>query len=618
MLSISARGLPVKHKLFSSAGCFNDIIARISLADNPGSRGPSGGSVRFASTKSGLVSRLWGQQSNDGTERTSRWSMLLPAVATHISLGAPYGWSAISATVAREHGFVTAAGADWSLDLVTYPMSIMLAVGGVSAALVGKWQLKVGVRAAMAAGAGCFGSGLALTAAGIASHSLPLVYTGNVLAGLGYGCAYTPPIQALINWFPDKKGLASGIVIGGFGSGALFFTPAINALSQKFSSLPTYLGQSAETVMESGRQYIRTAGGELQEVVYATASDLAKLPYPDLAEGWYLVGTGNTGVAAGLATMGAVYFTSIFLSSLMIKRPPPGYLPAGYTPPVVAAGAGNVPVDNLLKTPQFWLLWSTATLLATGGMGLMSVAKPMIQNVFTDTMPLLVTPAFASGYLMAMAAGNLGGRLGWAAVSDKIGRWNTFQTMTLLAIPLFAGIPPLITATISDPTGPLAPYYLAAFCGSTVAALTVMGGTFAVLPAYEADLYGSKYIGAIHGRFLTFAAAATVAGPMILLNLRKMAEVNAINELLTKVDPQLFLSKFGVAVSEAPSLMEAKTLTITKLMTIMPPGTVDPSPFLYNNTMYTMAGLVSLASALHFMVGPVDRKHFEKEESDKQ
>merc|ERR1719308_644168 len=107
--------------------------------------------------------------------------------------------------------------------------------------------------------------------------------------------------------------------------------------------------------------------------------------------------------------------------------------------------------------------------------------------------------------------------------------------MTLLAIPLFAGIPHLINQCILEPTSPMAPYYLAAFCGSTVAALTVMGGTFAVLPAYEADLYGSKYVGAIHGRFLTFGAAATVAGPMLLLNLRKLAEVNAINELLTKV-----------------------------------------------------------------------------------
>ena len=130
------------------------------------------------------------------------------------------------------------------------------------------------------------------------------------------------------------------------------------------------------------------------------------------------------------------------------------------------------------------------------------------------------------------------------------------QTMTLLAIPLFAGTPYLINQCVNEPTSPMAPYYLAAFCGSTVAAISVMGGTFAVLPAYEADLYGSKYVGAIHGRFLTFGAAATVAGPMLLLNLRKMAEVNAINDLLTKVDPQLFMSKFGVSIADAPSLIE--------------------------------------------------------------
>merc|ERR1719228_3129055 len=191
-------------------------------------------------------------------------------------------------------------------------------------------------------------------------------------------------------------------------------------------------------------------------------------------------------------------------------------------------------------------------------------------------MPLLVTPAFASGYLMAMAAGNLGGRLGWAALSDNIGRWKTFQTMTLLAVPLFAGLPYLITQCMSDPTGPMAPYYLAAFCGSTVAALTVMGGVFAVLPAYEADLYGAKYVGAIHGRFLTFAACATVLGPTLLLNLKKIAETNAINDLLSKVDPAVFQNTFGTTVTDAQALIEAKTLTISKLMTIMPPGTIDP------------------------------------------
>ena len=84
-----------------------------------------------------------------------------------------------------------------------------------------------------------------------------------------------------------------------------------------------------------------------------------------------------------------------------------------------------------------------------------------------------------------------------------------------------------------------------------------------------------------------------------------------ISDLLLKVDPDAFLSKFGATIENAQTLIEAKTLTITQLMTIMPPGTVDPSPFLYNNTMFTMAGLVSVASVVHFMVKPVDKKFYE-------
>ena len=226
------------------------------------------------------------------------------------------------------------------------------------------------------------------------------MYFGNLLCGIGYGCAYTPPIQACLDWFPDRKGLASGIVIAGFGSGALFFTPMMGYLTSKFASMPTYLGNNLDIVTEGGKQFVRM-GAELQEVVYATSGELLKLPYDGLVEGYYLVGSGNTGVAAGLTTMGAIYALTVFSSSLVIRRPPPGHLPAGYCPPVSQAGAGaSVHVDNLFRTPQFWLLFSTSTLLCTGGMGIMSVAKPMIQSVFADAMPALVTVSFASAYLM--------------------------------------------------------------------------------------------------------------------------------------------------------------------------------------------------------------------------
>ena len=172
-------------------------------------------------------------------------------------------------------------------------------------------------------------------------------------------------------------------------------------LSSKFSTMPTYLGvNNLDIVTEGGKQFVRM-GSELKEVVYATSGELLKLPYEGLVEGYYVVGTGNTGVAAGLTGLGLIYAATVFGSSLAIRRPPPGHLPPGYSPPVTQAGAGaSVHVDNLFRTPQFWLLFSTSTLLCTGGMGIMSVAKPMIQSVFADAMPALVTASFASAYLM--------------------------------------------------------------------------------------------------------------------------------------------------------------------------------------------------------------------------
>ena len=163
-----------------------------------------------------------------------------------------------------------------------------------------------------------------------------------------------------------------------------------------------------------------------------------------------------------------------------------------------------------------------------------------------------------------------------------------------------------------NPSDPMAKVYLGIFCGSTVAAISIMGGTFAVLPPYEAKLYGPKYVQAIHGRFLVAASLSTIIGPSLLLNLRQAAELSAIKELLIKVDPQKFQTTFGADMSQIQALLDAKTLTISKLMTIMPPGTLDPSPFIYNNTMFAMAGLASIGAVMHLLVKPVDTKYFEK------
>ena len=334
-----------------------------------------------------------------------------------------------------------------------------------------------------------------------------------------------------------RRGLASGIVIGGFGSGALVFAPTMNFLMSKFQQVPTFLGQSVELVTEGGRQFA-LHGGELQEVVYATASELAKLPYHGLLEGYYLVGTGSTGVGLAYASIGITYSALVISSSLALRRPPAHYTPPGWSPTLSPDGGQNirsVHVDVVPRTPQFWLLFSTSALLCTGGMGLMAVAKPMISEVFSDALPTLVTPATATAFLMALAAGNLGGRVGWAAISDKIGRRNTYNIFTIGGAAIYATMPLLIHAVVNPQNASISSAILPVFCLNTILAITIMGGVFAVLPAYESDIFGPKHVGAIHSRFLLAATAASITGPALLLNLRFSAEQDAIKHLMSKI-----------------------------------------------------------------------------------
>eukprot|EP00501_MAST-03F_sp_TOSAG23-6_P000087 GSMAST32.ASY1.ANO1.89.1 assembled CDS len=153
----------------------------------------------------------------------SGWTMAIPAFATHMCIGSPYGWSAMSESLQRELGFVVSSASDWSLYECTMPISLVFAGQGISAALAGKWQIKVGPRVAQATASLCFGGGLCLGALGIYvlhTHQLWLLYLGyGILGGTGVGVAYTPPMQTLMEWYPKNKGFASGVTIAGFGSG---------------------------------------------------------------------------------------------------------------------------------------------------------------------------------------------------------------------------------------------------------------------------------------------------------------------------------------------------------------------------------------------------------------
>ena len=300
-------------------------------------------------------------------EVSSRWAMALPAVATHLCLGSPWAWSLVGDACTRQLGFVAPAAGDWSLGECALPLSIVFLMQGVGAASFGGWQMKVGPRKAMAVSGLFFGGGIMLGALGIHMHSLPLLYAGyGFLGGTGISLAYTPPIATLMEWFPDKKGIASGLTVAGFGSGALLFTPAVQYLSKKFASMPEYLGKAGEvtTIAKDGKLFAELDGGKIVECVQAGAAELAKIPY-DLPEGFYAVGSGNSGTAEALAIMGAIYSATIVASALSIKKPPPGYDTALTAPTHASSDAAKAdePVElehittgQAMKSSQFWLL----------------------------------------------------------------------------------------------------------------------------------------------------------------------------------------------------------------------------------------------------------------------
>jgi len=565
----------------------------------------------------GLFDRLLGLDSNTASEKTTnRWAFVLPAFATHACIGAPYAWSLMTGPLTKEYGFVTSAAADWTFEQATWPLAIVFTLQGLGAAAGAKWQIRVGGRKSIAVAGACWGGGLMLGALGVHLHSLPLLYLGyGFFGGIGVGLGYTPPVQALIQWFPDRKGLASGMCIAGFGSGALMFAPAMTKLMSYLSTAPTYLGTRDEVATRTvgGKIFLDGPAGD-QEVVYANVADINTLSAPwseTLQEGFYLVGSGSTGAAESLGTMGVVYFSVMTISSLVIQRPHPNYIPAGYTPPKPTSAdssvSKNVTVDSAMKTPQFYTLFGMFACVATGGMGLFSVAKPMMTEVFSSTLPLIVTASFASSYLLLMSAGNLGGRLFWATVSDKLGRKRTFSIFTLTSVPLYAMCPYLVSSVVGNHSA--ATLYL--FCGTTFCAITMMGGTYAIMPAYEADLFGSKYVGAIHGRMMLASSTAAIFGPQIILTLRGRSEKAAMADLISKVDAEAFQTHFGAPISQIDELISARTVTINKMMEILP-GVADPTPFLYDSTMYTMAGFMAMAAVGNAVVRPVNPKFFEK------
>jgi len=217
----------------------------------------------------------------------------------------------------------------------------------------------------------------------------------------------------------------------------------------------------------------------------------------------------SVGVAPTFLVLGVVYFIAMMAGAFGYRLPPPGWAPAGWTPPPddhVTADAGSVPVDVAWKTPQFWFLWGVLCMNVTAGIAVLAIASPMIQEIFKGR----VTASAAAGFTSFLSLFNIGGRIFWASLSDRIGRKTTYMIFFALGMLLYASAPS------AGASGSLA-LFVAIFC----VILTMYGGGFATIPAYLADSFGVGNVSAIHGRLLTAWSVAGLIGPQLVSYIRE-------------------------------------------------------------------------------------------------
>jgi MFS family permease len=546
----------------------------------------------------------------------NRWKVPPASVAIHLCIGSVYAWSIFNPPLVRVEGVVTSSSTDWNLEQVVWIFSVAIAFLGLSAALAGKWLEEVGPRMVGTVAALLWGGGFLIGALGIWTHQLWLLYLGyGVIGGCGLGLGYVSPVSTLIKWFPDRRGMAAGMAIMGFGGGAMIGAPLMEYLIGTFYEAPEYLGSVGEVVLktEHGRRMADVAG-QMKEVVVVGTNDVGQMVVPG-PEGVYVVGTGHVGVAETFVALGLLYFVVMMIAALSYRLPPAGWRPPGWTPPSEESAAEemittrNVEVDEAMKTPQFYLLWIVLCFNVTAGIGVLGVAKTMMSEIFGTTLPKVVDLKFAATYVLMISVFNMAGRFFWASVSDFIGRKHTYTIFFVLGVALYLSIPFAAQGVSVSP----AVIWLVYFYAATMIIFTMYGGGFATIPAYLSDLFGTKYVGGVHGRLLTAWSTAGILGPLAITSLRESSRLGAIRKLVDDIDATAFQRKFGATVDQLDALIQNKTVTIARLMELLPDETVNPSSTLYNSTMYLMAALLAIALVANLLVRPVDPKHHAEE-----
>ena len=306
----------------------------------------------------------------------NRWRIPIGAVAVHICIGSVYAWSTFNRPIQALF-----PDEPWWFSPPYTTFTTALVLLGLSAAFGGPWVERRGPRVAATAAALFFGVGLIIGGLGLAIRQPVVVFLGmGVIGGIGCGLGYISPVSTLVKWFPDRRGMATGMAIMGFGGGA-FLAGYLNVFFMD-----------------------------------------------------------RLGVANTVMTLGATYLAIMLIGSRLLERPPAGWKPAGWTPAAVTRKMitdRSVTRNEAIQTVQFFLLWGILFINVTAGIGILAQASPMMQDMFHRT------PLQAATVVSLISIFNASGRFLWASGSDYIGRRNTYSIFFLAQFVLFLLIPPL-------------------------------------------------------------------------------------------------------------------------------------------------------------------------------
>jgi MFS transporter, OFA family, oxalate/formate antiporter len=375
----------------------------------------------------------------------NRWVVAVISTLQMVSLGTVYAWSYFQKPLCDTY--------HWSNSQVAWAFSLAICFLGLAAAVGGLLLPRTGPTRLALLGGVLFGSGYLLAALALRMHSLPLLYIGyGVIGGTGLGLGYVAPVATVARWFPDRKGFATGMVVMGFGFGALLMSKVI---------APLLLAQ--------------------------LAGDMARL----------------------FAVMGVLFLLVTVPAAAFVRNPPAGWLPPGYAPPPASAVGGPYEwvrgVRACILSGEFALLWLIFFCNITAGIAIIGFQSPLFQDICSKADPALGKGALARYGATLIAVSSLFngvGRFFWGGLSDRLGRRETFRLILSSQLLAFA----LLLYTDSPLLFALLVCYI----------LLCYGGGFGTMPSFVLDLFGSRVMPAVYGTILTAWAAAGIAGPQLV------------------------------------------------------------------------------------------------------